>query len=78
MSSNVEHVKEVYDERETTSAKTGIALRTEIAKALFEELPEDEQADWKQRGDADWESLCKKVEAAQKGEPSVEPTEQEK
>lgn len=78
MSANMDTVNALYDERETTSAQTGIALRSHIAKEIFGKLPADEQETWKLQGDAEWKELCDRVANAEKGEPSADPIAQNK
>ena len=74
LSENTETVRAVYDQRITTSAKTGIGLRSDIACELFENLAAEEQAKWEERANKDWEEKQAEYAAADKGKPSCDPT----
>ena len=74
LTGNKEQVCAIYDQRITTSAKTGIGLRSDIACELFENLAAEEQAKWEERANKDWEEKQAEYAAADKGKPSCDPT----
>ena len=77
MQHNHEPVNEEYERRETTSGKTGIALRTEIAQQLFKQLSDDDQNDWERQGRESWLDRCEKYRSRMEGSPSTDPEEQD-
>ena len=74
---NHEPINAEYDRRETTAARTGIALRTEIAMQLFDALPEAEKTEWEGKSKESWASECERFKSRLSGEPSTDPEEQE-
>lgn len=76
MRTKVDAINQEYDRRETTSAKTGIALRSEIAKELFDKLPAAEQQEWRDKANTAYLAECEKYKARLSGDPSSDPDEQ--
>ena len=74
---NHEQINAEYDKRETTAAKTGIALRAEIAMQLFDALPEAERIEWETKSRENWNSECERFKSRMSGEPSTDPEERE-
>ncbi len=76
MRKNREQIREIYEERETTAAKTGIALRSSIAQELVAKLSEDERERLKAGAKAEWDAVCDRFKEASHGNPSSDPRDQ--
>ncbi len=76
MRTHTDLINAEYDVREVTASKTGIALRSQIAKELFEGLSAEEQEDWKDQANKAYLEECDKYKARLSGDPSNDPAEQ--
>lgn len=68
-----QEIQDVYNERETTAAKTGIALRSLIAKELVDMMGEEERKLLADAANADYQQRCNKYKDAARGDPSSDP-----
>ena len=76
MHQHSQEVDEVYREREPVVQKTGIALRSEIAKDLFSRLSDEQKESVREEARAQWVQECEKVKDALDGKPSKDPQDQ--
>ncbi|GJF00764.1 hypothetical protein PsYK624_170650 [Phanerochaete sordida] len=77
LSGNLARVNELYATRKEESSKTGIALRTEIAKELLLEEDEETQAEWARRAKEANQAADGEYREQNAGGPSDDPDDQE-
>ncbi|GJE90467.1 hypothetical protein PsYK624_066030 [Phanerochaete sordida] len=77
LSDNIARVNELYTARNEESGKSGIALRTVIAKELLQEENEETQAEWARRAKEANEAADGEYREQSAGGPSDDPEDQE-
>ena len=73
---HLDTVNAVYESRVETAGKQGIALRTLIAKEMFESETEEVRAGFQKKVELTHEEAMRRYEEAQRGEPSQDPEDQ--
>lgn len=76
MRTHREEIQKTYNERETTAAKTGIALRSAIAKEAVANMSNEDRLALTQAANDDWQKKCAAYKEAAHGDPSDDPDAQ--
>ena len=76
LTENLEAINLEYERRVDTAAKTGIALRTLIAKELFENETAAVKASFQKKVEVAHEEAMRRYEDAQRGDPPRDPEDQ--